>query len=760
MLVQQQPALPSLEWAWWLLPTLALALRWPRVAIPLLFFLSGVLWVSFRAGLVLEQTLPKNVEGQDLVVIGRIADLPAPAERGIRFRFDIEQAHHNGHRVHVPARVQLHWYGGAPALQVGDQWEFTVRLRQPHGFQNPGGFDREGHLFQQRVRATGYVREKEAQRLRAPLPVLLAEGWFPGYRLDRFRQQLSLRLRALLPEHPFAAMVVAFANGDDDTIPDSQWEVLNRTGTSHLIAISGMNIGLVAGLMFFLLRWLWAWPARTVLWVPAPRVAAVGALLAALGYAALAGFAIPTLRAVAMLTVALCGVLFGASYAPSVLLAAALLVVLILDPLSVMAAGFWLSFAAVAVILFLVSGGRLTPWKDRIVGWGRLQFAIALALLPILLYLFQQASLSGPLANLIAIPVVELVTIPATLLGAALSFLLPPEWASWPLWVAAQSLALLWPVLTALSELPGVVWAQPAPPLWAVAAAMVGTALLFAPRGFPARGLGLLWLLPMFLVRPVGPGKGEAWVTLLDVGQGLSVVVRTQSHSLVFDAGPRLGSRFDTGRAVVVPFLRHAGLAHLDLLMVSHGDNDHIGGAQSVLSAVSTAQVLSGAPGRLPNSQACLAGQRWEWDGVQFTVLHPAAESTLKGNNASCVLRVETQHGRVLLPADIARQAERLLVRERPTQLAAEVLVAPHHGSKSSSTESFLEAVHPQLVLLPVGYQNRFKHPHPLVVERYRQRQVAMADSASSGAIEVRFAAGGYSVERYRDTHRRYWHKH
>jgi competence protein ComEC len=752
--VQQQPALPPLAWGWLLLPLALLALRWPRAILPLMFFLAGVVWVSFRAGLVLERALSPELEGRDLEVIGRIADLPSPVEHGLRFRFDIEQATLAGATVDVPARVQLNWSGPVPALVAGDQWRLTVRLRRPHGFQNPGGFDREAHLFQQRVRATGYVREKELQEKLATRP----SGLHAGYRLDRFRQQLSLQMRALLPDHPFIAMVTAFANGDDDAIPDDQWEVLNRTGTSHLIAISGMNIGFVAGLAFLLLRRVWAWSGHATLWMPAPRVAALGAMLAALGYAALAGFAIPTVRALIMLAVAMSGVFFGAQFAPSVLLAAALLVVLVWDPLSVMSAGFWLSFIAVAVILYAIVGTGADTFKTRISAWGRVQLAIGLALFPVLLFMFQQASLAGPFANLLAIPVVELIVIPATLAGVALNFLAPAELAVLPLLLAAQALAWLWPVLVWFSNLPGVIWAQSAPPLWAMAAAVIGALLLLAPRGFPARWMGIAWILPLFVVRPATPAAGEAWLTLLDVGQGLSAVVRTQSHTLVFDTGPRLGSRFDTGRAVVVPYLRHAGVRELDVLMISHGDNDHIGGATSVLKEFPAGKVQSSVPERLPNALACERGQRWEWDGVRFVVLNPDPASRHKGNNRSCVLRIETAHGRALLPADIARPAERRLVREQAAWLPAEVLVAPHHGSKSSSSPEFLEAVQPKLLLVPVGYRNRYRHPHPDVVARYRERGVVLADSAASGAIEVRFAGGGYQIEQYRQAHRRYWH--
>lgn len=753
--VQQLPELPSLAWSVALAPLAWLAWRWPRVMLPPLFLFAGALWAVWRADLVLADFLPKELEGVDLQVEGRIADLPAPGEHGARFAFDIERAWSHDRIARLPRRVILSRYDYPAPLRVGDLWRFTVRLKQPHGFQNPGGFDYEAHLFQQRVRATGYVRnDPPPQRLSG----LAGSGkLLPGYRLNRFRQRLSERIESLIPERRFTAMVTAFANGDDDSMPDDQWLVLNRTGTTHLVAISGMNIGLVAGLVFLLLRRLWAWPGWTVLRLPAPRLAAAGALLAATAYAALAGFAIPTQRALVMLTVALGSTLTGRRLASSTLLALALLAVLLFDPLAVLAPGFWLSFAAVAVILYAMQPRADPDRWHRLLAWGRVQWAVSLGALPILLFLFQQASAVGPIANLVAIPVIEIVVIPATLAGVAASLVLPDWLAGWPFLLANQALEWLWPALEFFARLPGGMWTQPAPPAWTLIAALIGILLLLAPRGFPARWLGAVWLLPLVTTRAVGPVSGAAWVTLLDVDQGLAVVVRTASHVLVYDTGARYSARFDAGRAVLVPFLRHAGIAAIDTLIVSHGDNDHIGGSASLLATVPVTRTLSSVPERLPGSETCAAGQHWSWDDVTFEILHPPPDSSLKGNNRCCVLRIASRYGRVLLPGDIGAKAERQLLLEHEGALAAEVLAIPHHGSRSSSTEPFVEAVHPQLALLPVGYRNRYHHPHPDVMQRYRRRGITVAASPEAGAIDVHLEPAGLSVHRFRDEHRRYW---
>jgi len=755
--VQQLPQLPSGNWALLFLPLMVAALRWPRAILPGLFLLAGVLWASWRAELILAESLPPALEGMDLQVEGRIADLPSPTERGVRFRFHVHQAWHAARPVQMPKRILLTRYRQGPPLRVGDAWRFTVRLKQPHGFQNPGGFDYEAHLLQQRIRATGYVRDdRSAQRLddahtSADVPVSI--------RLNRARQQLSERIQRLMDGHRFTALVTAFANGDDDAIPDDQWQVLSRTGTGHLVAISGMNIGLVAGLAYFLVRLLWAGLGRAALWIPAPRIASGAALLAALMYAALAGFAIPTQRALVMLIIVLAAMQSGRKLAASSVLALAMLAVLLVDPLSVLAAGFWLSFAAVAVIVLVVRTERGQGWPHRLLAWGRLQWAIAIGLLPLLLYLFQQTSVVGPFANLAAIPVIEIIVIPATLLGIAAEQFLPDVVAAFLLAVAAGAIEGLWPLLEALARLPVAIWAQHAPPIWALATSLVGVLLLLAPPGFPARWLGIVWLLPLLLARPPGPSAGEIWLTLLDVGQGLSAIIRTSSRVWVFDTGARFSARLDAGRAVIVPFLRYHGISRIDTLIVSHGDNDHIGGSASLLAEIPVSAIYSGVPSRIPGAQDCRAGQQWELEGVRFEILHPGDDPKLKGNNRSCVLRIAGPHGRILLPGDITVRAEHQLVRTHVDQLRADLLVVPHHGSKTSSSDIFLDTIAPRYALFPVGYRNRYRHPDPGVVRRYLERDIRLADSAESGAIEIRFTADGIHLTRYRVAHRRYWHR-
>ena len=734
-----------------LLPVVGLA-QYKRSLFPVVMFVFGAFWLTFRAGLILADALDPSLEGEDLQVIGVVADIPSGTERGVRFRFDTRQALANDRPVSVPATIELSYYGFDWRPRAGERWRLLVRLKRPHGFQNPGGFDYEGYLFQHRIRATGYVRAEQT-------PVLLsAETNGLYYRLAHLRQATGEAITERLAGNPFTGVITALANGDQRAIPDEQWEVLRRTGTAHLVAISGLHVGLVAGLVFFIVRRLWSLPGNTVLWLPAPRAGALAALLAGVIYAALAGFSLPTQRALIMLAMALTGILTGRQVAASRLLAAALLVVLLFDPLAVMAGGFWLSFLAVAAILY-VAVGRSTPpsWRGRWLAWTRTQWAVTLGLSPVLLLLFQQASLSAPLANFIAIPVATVLVVPATLLGVLSLSFSPATLAPFFLHSAAWVLEWLWLVLEPLASLPQGVWSQYRPGPWSLAAAAVGILLLLAPRGWPGRWFGVVWFLPLFYSHPPAPAPGEIWFTLLDVGQGLAAVVRTHNHTLVYDTGPSFSRRFDTGRAVVVPYLRETGVHRPDILLISHGDNDHIGGARSLIQDLPPAGILSSVPARLPGAQPCVAPHNWEWDGVRFSLIHPV-ETGRAHNNSSCVLHVSSAHGSLLLSGDIERGAEAELIERLGDGLRARVLVAPHHGSKTSSTADFLQLVRPEIALFPVGYRNRYRHPHPEVLARYRQVAQHLLTSASQGAISVRFTREGMTLSSYRDQHRRYWY--
>lgn len=759
MLIQQCAALPDLSIlvsllvivlvidAWQRFRLHAKPLKWPGLFI---FALAGASWMTFVASNYLEHRLPEALAGQGFYVEGVIADIPVEDDHVQRFVLQVERFETEDKRINLPARLRLSWYYG-PRVNAGERWRLRVRLKPPHGFMNPGGFDYEGWLYQQHIHATGYIRESEENRK------LADAGEFS---LAALRQQLSTDIQQTLQGKEHVGLITALAVGDRSPISDAHWDTLIRTGTNHLMAISGLHIGLAAAFGFWVVRRLV--PTALMKYVPAQQLGMLGGLGVAAVYAMLAGLSIPTQRALLMLSCFVIMLLLRRNFKASNAMATALLAILLWDPVSVLSAGFWFSFLAVAVIYYVFSGrlGSSHGWRARIGQWGWMQFSIALALFPFSLLLFQQASLISPLANLILVPYVSFLVVPLVLLALLLmpvSSLL----AGYLLLAANEMLALIWPVIEALSLHPWAYWVQAAPQWPVLLLALIGVALLLAPRGFPARWLGAVMLLPIVFNSAEKPAEGDFELAHLDVGQGLAVVVRTRHHALVFDAGNRFGSRLDAGKAVAVPFLRHWSVAHLDRLVISHGDADHIGGAQAVVDAFPDVEVIGRDIESIiaKNKRNCRRGERWTWDGVEFEFLHPAARSYTRRNNHGCVLMVSAKGGRLLIAADIEQEVETDLIRNNVDQLQAEVLIVPHHGSKTSSSQAFVDAVSPQIALIPVGYRNRYHHPVAEVVARYRALGATVHYSGHVGAVKISFDAnnGVMLTEEYRSDQRKYW---
>lgn len=748
LLLQQLATLPSPLWGWGLLLSVPLGLLLkPCWHLPV-WGVSGFLWGLLHAQLILADRLPEALAGQDLLLEGQIASLPVNQTHHVRFEFVVQRAWSGEQPVTVPRRLRLNWYRTDAILTAGESWRLLVRLKPPHGFRNPGGFDYEGWLYQHRIRATGYVRE-------SPHNQHLANN--TGYPLQRLRQTLRDRIAKGLEDSPVKGIILALVIGDRSAIDPEQWRQLQQTGTNHLMAISGLHIGLVAGLMFLLGQRLWRYSGRGMLWLPAPKAGAILALLTATAYAALAGFSIPTQRALIMVSVVMLALLTSRPISPTRTLATALLLVLVFDPLAVLASGFWLSFVAVAIIFYGLHGrvGRLPRWYQGV----RIQWWISLGLFPLVIVLFQRVSLIAPIANLLAVPLVSLLVVPLALLGTVV-LPLHAGFAADLLHLAAWIMqGIMW-LLDGLAEMPFAVWCGAVANGWQAMLAVTGAVLLLAPRGWPGRGVGVVLLLPLLVGLPSGIPPGTARFTLLDVGQGLAAVVETHRHSLVFDTGPRFSSRFDTGEAVVVPYLRQRGWRQVDHLIISHGDTDHIGGAASLLAMMPVKVISSSVPAKLADWPVipCQRGQAWEWDGVRFRILHPAADRAASRNDASCVLKVSAGKQAVLLTGDIEKVAESQLLQQDASLLKANVLVAPHHGSNTSSTTPFIRAVGPRYVLFPVGYRNRYGFPRPAVVQRYQQAGVSMLDTATAGAIRFELGRGDWQPVGYRHTARRYWH--
>ncbi len=713
------------------------------------WFLFGYLWAYIFSCYVLSDRLDPSLEGTNLIVTGRVMGLPSYFDRGVRFGFEIDEI------LGVPgdqvaAKVRISWYSASAKVETGDRWRLELRLKRPHGNFNDAGFDYEKWLYLNRYRATGYVKASKNNEL-----LSRESRW---YQPNRWRQKVAVQIDEALPGSGMRGLIKALVIGVRDEISAEQWRTLRSTGTAHLIAISGLHIGLVAGFGFFIFKSGWA--RFGSMNVAPPVIGAVGSIAFATFYAALAGFSLPTQRALIMVLVVMGGVLCQRKLVAMRSIAIALFLIVLLDPLAVLSAGFWLSFAAVGVIAYVVSGriGASRGWLGSV----RIPMVTAVGLVPLLLLYFQQFSLIAPITNLFAIPVVGLVVVPASLLGTGLLFCLP-DIGHAILRFAELVLRFVWIALDWMSKTSYADWSLPQPPIWVLFVAIFGIAILFMPKGLPARWLGLVALLPLCFPGSNRPEFGTAKFTLLDVGQGLAAVVQTHQHSLVFDTGARFSETFDMGSAVIIPFLRKQGIKQIDLLVISHGDNDHIGGARSLAKELEISQIYTSVPSQITWAPAkvCRAGQVWRWDGVEFRVLSPIRFLNGEENENSCVLQVMAAYGdRLLLTGDIESKAESVLVNVYGEKLQSRYLVVPHHGSNTSSTAAFLDVVGAEYGMVSAGYKNRYKFPRQRVLDRLIGSGVKVLNTADYGAIQVNL--GELSAESwpllFRKVNRRYFH--
>ena len=721
---------PDRHWAWALPGVLALGYYVPCLRLPA-WGLAGFLWALLRSDPLLLSQLPLELEATDLRVTGWVASIPLKKQHSTRFLLTVATLQQGDVAIPFHGQLRLNWYDPSPPLQVGDHWELTVRLRRPRGPANPGGFDQEQWLYSIGVAAIGQVRHRPSARL------IQQAARYP---LDRLRQRLADDFTRLLPDSPYVGILTALAIGDQQGIPQWQWNVFTRTGTGHLISVSGLHVGMVAGLVFGLIRRAWGWLPAPAQRCPVSKVAALLALLAAGGYSLLSGLSLPTQRSWVMLAVALLALFAQRAVVPSRILALALVAVLIGDPTAPLSYGFWLSCSAVAAILYVASGRRL---QSLLWAWLGLQLTITLALWPMTLILFQQIPLPSPLANLVAIPWTTATVVPLTL-AAALVGGIRLTLQVWLLLLAARTLDWLWRFLVWLGAPPWALVYWPAPPLWTLIFALPGLLWLLAPRGLPARWLGAVLLLPLLFPPTLEPAPGEVWFTLLDVDQGLAAVVRTARHVLIYDTGPRRGG-FDAGRQVLAPYLRQEGIRQVNTLILSQADNAHLGGARSLLEQFKPRLVLTPSTVEVPveGAEPCQAGQEWTWDEVRFQVLHPPAGSTFSGADHSCVLLVSGKQ-RVLLPGAIGGSVADSLAQTYGAGLAAEIVVAPPHELPAA----FIAAVKPRYILFAGD------RPKPAA---YGDSGAVILDTASGGSISFRPQNGELQPEIYRQQRRRYW---
>lgn len=722
-----------------------------RAALSIGAFCCAFVYSTLISQSILQQRLPVALEGVDLLVKGRVVNLPEQQERGIRFLFQVEEAHVADTKKPLAwsGKVRLAWYKGYPRqFSAGSTWQLTIRAKRPSGFFNSSGFDYERWLFSQRVIATGYIRTSSENKLLNN-----------NFSIHQHRQTISQAIEQALPESKQLGLIQGLAIAQRSHISTEQWQVLQRTGTSHLLAISGLHIGMVAGV-----GWLFVWGLgylrpQWFLLIPARSWALMVGLGFASLYALLAGFTIPTQRAWLMVVILLLGLLWQKNWRASTVISLALLAVLLLDPLAPLSAGFWLSFACVVFLWGLAQRQyKANRWQLLTV-----QLGLSLAMIPLTAAFFSQVSFVSPLANLIAIPWVSFLVVPFVLLGVA-SFALFPALAQ-GLWsIADVSLDYLMQFLTGLSQYDAAAWVLPDVPWYWIACAVLGVFVCLLPKGLPARWLGLILLLPLFSYAQAPFPEGDFKLTVLDVGQGSARIIQTKNHVLIFDAGVKSSDSFDMGKMVILPWLQAQGIKQIDTLMISHADNDHSGGAFALLNELPVQQLKTSALKLFKDYQpeSCYTGDRWVWDGVVFEVLHPnQGAKDKKRNNRSCVLRVSNSKHSVLLTGDIEKRAEHQLVNRAGEKLRSDILLVPHHGSRTSSSIGFIKAVDPTLALSSSGYRNRFNHPVLAIQQRYQKLNIPFYDTQKTGEIQLYLSSQDDQrvIQPMRKQESKFWHR-
>ncbi len=741
-----------------------------RAGVLLVFFgLAAFGLTGARACRFAQSALNPALQGRDVLVTGVVASLPQRFEQGERFEFAVTSAQLAGQPVSVPSKLALAWYDAQQdtpvSWQAGDRWRFAVRLKAIHGQANPHGFDYELWQWQHGVQASGYVRAGPKD---PPMQWLGDSGHRP---LTRARQQLRQQIFQRVSDPAVAGLIAALVVGDQGAVAAADWQLFRATGVAHLMSISGLHITMFAWLAAAVVGWLWRRSARLCLRWPGANAALLGGVLLALCYALFSGFGVPAQRTVLMLATLALLRLGGVRWPWPQTWLLACAVVVGFDPWALLQPGFWLSFVAVGVLFASDSGADGASRKratGRFAAMLREQWVITLALAPLSLVLFGQMSLVGLAANVLAIPWVTLLITPLAMLGA----LLPALWD-----VVAWAAGLMMVVLRWMAAWPWSVLSLAQAPAWAAVAAVLGGVVLALRLPWSLRLPALPLLLPLALWQAPLPPAGQFELLAADIGQGSAVLVRTQSHALLFDAGPRYSQDSDAGQRVLLPLLRALGV-RLDVLLLSHRDSDHMGGAAAVLADQPQAQWIgSYAPDTAsgsgaPAARRCEAGQRWRWEGVDFELLHPLAADyahAKKTNPLSCVLRISNGGQTALLTGDIEQAQEASLVQRQvwassdshgitadASKLRADLLLAPHHGSQSSSSPIFLDAVQPRFVVVQAGYRNRFGHPASPVLVRYAERNIKVLDTPRCGAVIWRSWQPD-APQCQRQTQRRYW---
>ena len=718
----------------------------------ILGFLLASAWSLWNVQNQLADILKAEYNNQDVNVIGQIIQKPQYNDNGIRFVLKPDDEN-------LPTKILVNWYfqkdkqhNPPMDLNAGDRLSLFLRLKQPHGFYNEGGFDYEKRLFSEGIGATAYVRYKAGESKR----IKENDSNSVFIQMERLRLKIEKEFLSAFPQnkHPYIGTIIALSIGEQQAVKKEEWELFNKTAVTHLFSISGLHITLLSSVFAFICAFLWRRAPALIKIAPAPVVFALTSAAFALFYALLAGFGVPAQRTLYMLWVVAAAILWRRPIAISQVLAAAALVVLVFDPMAIFAIGFWLSFGTVAVLIFIGFSFWFAPhktfwerlWQGSFL-FARTQIAASLVTLPVLLLVFQWFPVVSPVSNAVAIPLVSFIITPCILLATFFIFI------STPIFVALTEcahflIACLYDFLHFCAKIPLFENAVTMP---LAIAALFGVFLCCMPRGFWGRRLGVFFILPLFFYSPARPPENTAWVDFLDVGQGLSAVIRTKNHTMLFDTGPKYSNNSSASERVIVPFLRAHNMTKIDSVVLSHNDLDHIGGFENLQKSIEIQKVI--------DSDTCPKSQKWRWDGVEFwlfstnlqqsTVNHDFFSNSKKNlpltvenrafssNETACILKLTAGDKSLLFTADIPAELEQKLIDFYPGQLKSNVLQVAHHGSRFSTSEAFLNAVAPEAAVVSAGYLNRYKHPSVVVLKRLKAKEIPLYRTDLEGQIHV-----------------------
>ncbi len=716
--------------------------RYKAISLGLIFFLLGFAWMGIISTQVLNTQITEKYLNKPILVTGKIVKLPEKTKHNTKFFFQAKSP--------FSGQLKLAWYSHkkvfVPELQVGDTWRLLLKIKHNNSYQNLSGFDYEKWLFYKRIDATGYVKNSPFNQLIEPSQSISS--------IDKIRQTIRQTLSPILNQQKFGGVLNALIIGDRSLISNQHWELFKATNTTHLSVISGLHIGLISGFAFLLVQFFWRRSTRLSLILPAQITGAYFGLFVAFLYALIAGFSIPTGRAFIMASVVFLSIILKRHHNIWQLYSLALLLVLLNNPLSVLSVGFWLSFYVVAVIIYGAKQHQEKSWFYRLI---YIQLLISFSTLPLTIWFFSTASIISPIANLVAIPVFSFIITPFALLGALFNFIGLTTLAEIVFSIANQALLYLSILLEQLQQFEFHKWHYAQTSLVDLTLFILAIFIAISPKGLKLRWLSVPILGLLFLTPNQKMDSRSMRISTLDVGQGLAHVVQTRNHILLFDTGARYPSGFNLGNSVITPYLQAKHIQYLDKVIVSHGDNDHIGGINNILENFQVGEILSSVPEKIQVKVTnCQAGQQWQWDGILFEILNPDKKSTFKRNNASCVLKVSNGKYSALLTGDIEKEAEYYLVKNKKEKLKSTLLIAPHHGGRTSSTQPFLTAVSPELIIISNGFQNRFRHPSKAVMKRYQYNGIKTLQTDCSGQIDV-FLSDKIEIQEYRKNAKRYY---